>query len=305
MTKLLLITGLVVGILAGFALSGTSVGTTGFFLTAAGAALSALLVASTLTYYFVRCNTNDRRLQMLPLPQAQTEEKYLKLLDVDQDNRYSYFFVDLLDHHLGSNNADLKEQTLQDLNRAPIYMLNGLPFSLEKTDFAQQVQGITCNGLHTNQILELAHRQPDPILFGNAVERLIPNKGEEFRLLYLTKRFEAVQLAQIPENVFKLLNQALLSYTYGILQGRYSNGTCNILFKQRDPHPPPPTANTLYEVIQKSQKWYVRLGQIFQIMSLSGKFNPLYVKAELLVDVEARTGELTWSSPQTNQPTLT
>src|SRR5690625_1800518 len=99
MTKIALISGLAVAVIAGLSVCGSPFGTTGCFVSIGGAALGAVVMAAAcVAYYIKRYVLDDNRLQRLlyMLPQVETISEYLRLLDLDEANRYTLIISDLL-----------------------------------------------------------------------------------------------------------------------------------------------------------------------------------------------------------------
>lgn len=302
LTKILLITGIVSGILAGFALCGTPVGTTGFYLVAGEEAVAVLTIISSLTYHYACKHINDEELQKLPLPQAQSVDEYLELLDVDQENRYSLMIPDLLHHHHEVSKANLHLQSELDIERNNIYLFNGKPVPLGAY-FKEEVHKVTNNDELTDKIIRLAAREPDPIRFKIELWKITSDHFEPICSIFFSSRKIALQQLT-PSTIFPYLNQALFADMTGPLRGRYVNEGLFIQLGQRAAVFSVENSSMLVDVILKDEKFYVRLAQIFQITFLNGESRPFFIKAELLIDTQKGSGTLSWTSPQTNQPTF-
>jgi hypothetical protein len=302
LTKILLITGIVSGILAGFALCGTPVGTTGFYLIAGEEAVAVLTIIFSLTHYYACKHINDEELQKLPLPQAQSVDEYLELLDVDQENRYSLMIPDLLQHHLEVSTANLHSQSALDIGRENIYLFNGKPVPLG-ADFEEKVHNLTNNDELTEKIVRLAAREPDPIRFKKELKKIAGDHFTPICKVFFTSREIALQKLT-PSTIFPYLNQALFADMTGPLRGRYVNEDLVIQLGQRAAVFSGENSSMLVDVILKDGKFYVRLAQIFQITFLNRESRPFFIKAELLIDTQKGSGTLSWTSPQTNQPTF-
>lgn len=298
--KVVAITGIVLVILSSLLLYAMPIGSTGFYLACVQAFLGVAL-------FFASLMADKLRLKTLPLPNAESVEEYLQLLDCDQENKYSYTIHDLLAYHQAHTqpDTDLDFQTRRDLHSSTIYTYNGRPYPLENTEFPSRLKQIVSDQSIYADILELTTLQPDPILLRRSIQCLLSFfKFDEVLSLYTSCRAASVEQI-VDHSVFILINQALLADVFGVLKGRYNNEALNIHLGMPDHSSHSPCASMRINVIKEGNCTFLEMEQIFQIHFLNlSDSTPIYVKGCLFVDLQKGSGKVIWKSPQTAEPTL-